>query len=217
MATNIFLMYVCNNTLKFPESLKQYDKGYPILSFPLIGLNKYPILWIGTTHYEQLQSVIYDKRSCYVKFKNHNRYHKDFMDLFKYIDMVTGTDCSVGIHKLDSSDDPIILERLLMKYLKEYRIYYGDSLICSDPETKKLLDKSVKLEPEVLKKIPKMVFEPGVPIDERRRITRRNYEKTHREKINEKNKRYYEKHKEDIKEKRQAKAALENAAQVVEP
>jgi len=217
MNFNIFLMYVCNNTLKFPESLKQHDKGYPSLSFPLIGLNKYPILWIGTTNYEQLQSVIYDKRSCYAKFKNHTRYHKDFMDLFKYIELMNNTECSVCIHKLDSSDDPIVLERLLMKYLKEYRIYYGDSLICSDPETKKLLDKSVKLEPEVVKPIPKLVFEPGVPLEERRIITRKNYEKNHREQINEKNKRYYEKHKESIREKRLAKAALENAAQIVEP
>jgi hypothetical protein len=214
ISSNIFVMYVCNETIKLPEVLKQIS--FPSLSFSVSGLNKYPRIWIGTTHYEQIQSVIYDKRSCYTKFKNHIRYHKDYMEIFKYIELMNGIEFSVGIHKLDSSDDPVILERLLMKYLREYRIYYGDSLICSDQEIKKLLEKSVKCDPPVIKPV-KLVFEPDVPVEDRRRISRNNYEKNHRQQRIDKNKKYYEHHKEELKQKRQAKAALENAAQVVEP
>jgi len=206
-------MYVCNETIKIPESIKH--TGFPSLSFQVVGINKYPRVWIGTTHYEQIQSVIYDKRSCYSKFKNHIRYHKDYMELFKYIELMNGIEFSVGIHKLDSSDDVVVLERLLMKYLKEYRIYYGDGLICSDPETKRLLEQSLKSDPPVVKPVAKLVFEPEVPVEERRRLSRKNYEKNHREQRTNKNKKYYEQHKEILKEKRLAKAALANAAQVV--
>jgi len=218
MTTSIYILYVTDSTVKISENMKTYDKGFPPLYFPIIGLNKYPMIWIGTTHYTELQSVIYDKRSCYTKFKNQLRYWKDFMELFKYVELnQNGSNLVIDIHKLDSSDDPEISRSLLMKQFNLYRLYYGNSLVSMDQDSKRLIEDIAKGFPIISKPVKRTVFEPSIPKETRLLITRKNYEKTHRQQINDKNKRYYERHKEELKEKRQAKAALENAAQVVEP
>ena len=57
----------------------------PTLTF---GNNlKFPLLWVGSTESPNLDNVIYDKRSCYIKFKKYIRYYRDYMELFKYQDL----------------------------------------------------------------------------------------------------------------------------------
>jgi len=218
MDTTIYVLYVTDTSVKVPDNLKIHDTGFPPLFFPIIGLNKYPVVWIGKTLYDEIESVIYDKRSCYTKFKNQTRYWKDYMELFRYVELnQNGSNLVVGIHKLESTDDSDKSNDLLMKHFKNYRLYYGNTLVSMDQDSKRLIENIVNSSQIKVLPKSKMVFEPDIPLEDRRRITRKNYEKNHREQRIEKNKKYYEEHKEELKQKRLEKAALENAAQVVEP
>ena len=191
--TTIILLYVVDSTVKSKDVLEP--------SFPLSM--KHPLLWIGTTTSINTNSVIYDKRSTYIKCKNQKRYYSEYMELFKYIDRHESL-CSpytVSLLTLETGVTKELVQDRLMHYLHIYRVYHGDRLVLS-PEYRRLIETQIKLFNE---RVP-VPFTPSA--DERR------------ERLNAKSKRYYSRNKELIKARRDQKklgalpdAVIENTAQ----
>ena len=142
-------------------------------------------MWIGTTTSVNTGSVLYDKRSTYMKFKNQKRYYSEYMELFKFIDThdYIPTHLKTCFHNLESDVDSDLINGRLMNYLFYYRVYYGDRLILN-PSYLFLIEKQLKLFKE-------SVPEPFTLTSDERRA-----------RLNAKSKRYYSRNKEAIKARR---------------
>jgi len=177
--TTIILLYIIDGTVKSKDVLE--------LSFPVSM--KHPLLWIGTTTSMNTNSVIYDKRSTYIKFKNQKRYYSEYMELFKYIDLHESllSPYTVSLITLEAGiPTKELVQDRLMHYLHTYRIYYGDRLVLS-PDYRRLIEAQLKL-------FENRVPEPLTPTDDERR-----------ERLKAKSKRYYARHKDLIKARRDQK------------
>jgi hypothetical protein len=192
--TSIYLLYVVDTTVT-PEI--DPDSNFPGLYFQ--DKARYPLMWIGTTTSINTGSVLYDKRSTYMKFKNQKRYYSEYMDLFKFIDAndYIPTRFKTCFHNLEAGISVDLVNDRLMHYLFMYRVYYGDRLILN-PTYRFLIEKYLKL-------LKERVPEPIVVLDDQRR-----------ERLNAKSKRYYARNKEAIKARRNERkrdAVIENTAQ----
>jgi hypothetical protein len=168
------------------------DSSYDLCSFP--DSLKYPLLWIGTSMSGSVDNIIYDKRSIYNKCKNQKRYYSEYMEIFKYVERFE-TPLHPFSVKMNILETDIltkeILEERLMHYLLQYRVYHGDRLVLN-PHYRMLLGLKITIRGEPL------------PI----------LHDIRRERQNAKSKRYYLKHKEVIKARREQKklALIENTA-----
>jgi len=173
----------------------------------------FPMLWIGVSTSVNISNIIYEKRAVYKHFKTQKRYYNEYMDLFKYLDNnAHNVDLSIEIMSLESGlpTNEIINDRL-SHHLFIYRIFYGCNLILNK-EYRDFLTIFTKraslLEPL------RLHHDPSVPPEERKKLSAKKYTETHREKLNAKSRRYYQRNKELIKEKRLSKIAeISNTAQ----
>ena len=179
--TTIILLYVVDSTVT--PSLPP-ERNFPSLHFQ--DKARYPLMWMGTTTSVNTESVIYDKRSTYIKFKNQKRYYSEYMELFKFIDsndyIPTHLKVCLKIIETEIPTKELVQDRL-MHHLFFYRFYHGDRLILNT-HYRFLIEEHLKL------------FEERVPeatcvTDDQRRA-----------RLNAKSKRYYARNKEAIKARR---------------
>jgi hypothetical protein len=180
----------------------------PILDFNVV--NNYPLLYIGSTKSESLNTIIYDKRGSYVKCGDHKRFYRGFMELFKYHEMNPSIS-TLGVHLLESGISDESLSDRMRHWLFVYRMVYGSNLVISDIKT----ELSTMLCMDIVCK--REVYGPSIPKADRQVLSRKKYEDQHRDRLNAKSKRYYESHKEILKAKRAAKnvipAVVDNTAE----
>jgi hypothetical protein len=188
----VYVLYVSTSTN--PEL-------YPDLSLTITNVS-YPLLYIGKTKSTSINNIIYDKRSSYTKSKAHRRYYRDYMDIFKYIE--NNPSITLGIHSLQEGVSDADIKNVYTKWLINYRLIHGSSVIIHDPETKKLLLNFISHD---YTRLYNTVHDRTLPVQERQVLSRRQYEIRHRNRLNEKSRRYYESHKEELKRKRNAKRA----------
>jgi len=176
---------------------------------------RFPMLWIGSTESLKLDNIIYDKKSSYLKFKNQKRYYRSFMDLFKYVEHQheSNPNLVIKIHSLETNVTDV--DSVIKKYLLIYRLRYGTNVILSDPKHKLMVEEYVTKISTL--SFCRIVYDPSLPVDERKKLSNQKYIDTNRERLNAKSKRYYERNKEKLKEKRDAKkasviAVIENTA-----
>ena len=203
--TTIYLLYLHDKSVKYT------GPGYPDFTFTNPAI--YPLLWIGTTNALNLSNVIYDKRSTYNKCKNQKRYFMEYMELFKYLEAHNyNTELSIEIKCLETSlpTTEIVNERMAHNLLI-YRTFYGSHLLLNKDYREFLIEGLKRFE----KMVPdRLALDPSVSVEERKKISAKKYTETHREKLNAKSRRYYQRNKELIKEKRLAKIAeISNTAQ----
>jgi len=205
MSSSIYLLYLCDSNVKS-------ESTYPELKWaPYISSNQsFPLMWISHSASLNLSNIVYDKRSTYIKFKNQKRYYSEYMELFKYIDNNTNPYLSVKLHTLEIDiPNKQILNARLGWYLHLYRVYYGERLLLN-PEYRGLIDtRLTQLTSD------RLVFEPDVPPAERKKQSSQKYAETHRDRLNAKSKRYYERNKLRLKEKRDAAKLLEPTVEPV--
>jgi len=194
MAYRVFVMYVVDNTIAGGE----YGE-YPELKATVAESGKYPCLVLGWTMVENIHTVIKDRRSIYNKFKNHNRYYKEYMEVFKYSEKHSSESEGVEIHELGTADNKEAMMDILLEYVIKYRLFYGDRCNVREYITKiELLNMEVGFSKVV--KVPKVLTSA-----EKRKISRKRYEDSVRDKLREKSKNYYAEHKEELSEKRRLK------------
>lgn len=186
----VFVMYVV-------ESGNTNKSEYPELKLEVAESGKYPVVVLGYTGVESVGTVIKDRRSIYNKFKHHNRYYKEYMEVFRYCERsTTGV---VDIHELATADNKASMMESLFEYVIKYKFFYGDR--CSAREY------ILKIESMNISVGVKKVVEVPVVLTsaEKRKISRKRYEDSVREKLREKSKNYYAEHKEELSEKRRLK------------
>ena len=139
------------------------------------------------------------------------------MDLFKYVEHQheSNPNLIIKLHTLETGVTDI--DSVIKKYLLIYRLRYGTNVILSDPKHKLMVEEYVTKISTL--SFSRIVYDPAVPADERKKLSNQKYIDTHRERLNAKSKRYYERNKEKLKEKRDAKKAerlalIENTAQI---
>jgi len=200
MASSIYVLYLVDT--KVGENVPTADWCSTVHSFPL--------MWISHSTSLNLSNIVYDKRSTYVKFKNQKRYYSEYMELFKYIENSSNPYLSVKLHTLENDiPDKRTLNLRLGLYLHLYRVYYGERLLLN-PEYRGLIDtRLTQLTSD------RLVFEPDVPPAERKKQSSQKYAETHRDRLNAKSKRYYERNKLRLKEKRDAAKLLEPTVEPV--
>ncbi|NDB34538.1 MAG: hypothetical protein EB023_04155, partial [Flavobacteriia bacterium] len=91
---------------------------------------------------------------------------------------------------------------------------YGNNLVISDPSHRLVIDNHItKL---LNHSFSRSVYDSSLSVEERKRLSNEKYVSLHRDRLNEKSKRYYERNKEVLKQKREEKksiAVIENSAQ----
>jgi hypothetical protein len=190
MAYRVFVMYVVDSGV-------ESESEYPELKIEVAESGKYPCLVLGYTTVSSVGTVIKDRRSIYNKFKHHNRYYKEYMDVFKYCESnETGV---VDIHELATTDNKASMMDLLFEYVIKYKFFYGDR--CNAREY------ILKIESMNISVGVKKVVEVPVVLTsaEKRKISRKRYEDSVREKLREKSRNYYSLNKEELSEKRRLK------------
>jgi len=202
----VYMLYVEDSSIPVPVESD-------ILSpFP-VNTRRYPVLWLGSSSVQNLDNVIYDKRSSYNKFKNQKRYYRSFMDIFKYMEQHSegNPNLFIKLHTLEK--DVTDIESVIKKYILMYCLAYGNNLIKTDPKHKCIIEEHIKKIGN--NEFSRAVYDTSLSLEERKKLSNEKYQNTHRKRLNEKSKRYYERNKEILKEKREAKklAAIENTAQ----
>jgi len=202
-------------------------QGYPIMSSYVSKSNKYPLIWIGKSSKieSDLQTILYDKRSCYNRYKNKTRFFCEYMLLFKYLEDHPGN-FKIKIHKLSDDDTQLFKLKLL------YRLFYGNNLLLDDTfidTTHNFITKMSKSDdlknfpdlPPVVEPVVESVVEPVIDsvvesvvkpvvelkllsLQERHRISQKKWQTTNKLKVNGKCARYYQRNKDRLKEKRDA-------------
>ena len=211
--STVYILYVDDPSVPVSPGIDITSKG-TVLNF---NTKRFPLLWIGSTESLKLDNIIYDKKSSYLKFKNQKRYYRSFMDLFKYVEQQheSNPNLVIKIHSLET--DVTDIDSVIKKYLLIYRLRYGTNMVISDPKHKLMVEEYVTKISTL--SFSRIVYDPAVPADERKKLSNQKYIDTHRERLNAKSKRYYERNKEKLKEKRDAKKAerlalIENNAQI---
>ena len=189
-----FMMYVVD------KSVVAGDSTVPELNPMISKTKKYPCIVFGYTTVEDLDTVLKDRRSLYGQFKNHKRYYKDYMEVFKYVDkMNQNGNLTVNIRKLETNNNKNELLESMYTTVIKYRLYYGDA--CQMDEW---LSAIASLNMDV--GFSKVVVVPKVMTsEEKRKISRKRYEDKVRDTLREKSKNYYATHKEELAEKRRMK------------
>jgi len=190
-----FMMYVVDKSVAVGE-----ESALPELNPGIVKTNKYPCIVFGYTTVEDLDTVLKDRRSLYAQFKNHKRYYKDYMEVFKYVDkMNQNGNLTVNIRKLGTNNDKNELLESMYTTVIKYRLFYGSS--CKVDEW---LVAIASLNMDV--GFSKVVVVPKVMTsEEKRKISRKRYEDKVRDTLREKSKNYYATHKEELAEKRRIK------------
>ena len=186
----VFVMYVV-------ESGNTNKSEYPELKLEVAESGKYPVVVLGYTGVESVGTVIKDRRSIYNKFKHHNRYYKEYMEVFRYCERsTTGV---VDIHELATADNKASMMDLLFEYVIKYKFFYGDR--CSAREY------ILKIESMNISVGVKKVVEVPVVLTsaEKRKISRKRYEDSVRDSLREKSRNYYSLNKDSLSEKRRLK------------
>jgi len=141
--------------------------------------------------------VVKDRRSIYNKFKNNNRYYKEYMEVFKYSEKHSVD--RVEIHELGTADNKEAMMDLLLEYVIKYRLFYGDRCSVEEYILKiELLNVEVGFSKVV--KVPKTLTSA-----EKRKISRKRYEDSVRDSLREKSRNYYSLNKKELSEKRRLK------------
>jgi hypothetical protein len=192
------MMYVRDNSV---TNVK--DEGVPKLEVAVAESMKYPCIVFGYTTVEELSTVISDRRGVYNKFKSHTRYYKEYMEVYKYVDNSEKPEnLTIEILLLGENNDKNVMMETLHSNIIKYRLFYGDLVYAKDyiliMSKMKL---NIGLEKEI---IVQKVLTPG----EKRKISRKRYEDSVRDKLREKSKAYYALHKEELAEKRRQKNAV---------
>jgi len=202
----LYLLYVDDTSI---------DSSGSVTDLVLGGSRKYPSMCFGTTKSSVLDNIIYDRRSSYVKFKNQKRYYRDYMEIFKFTDLHSSSNPHLAVRiislKCDISDNQI--PSVLKTFVIVYRLCYGSSLILTDPSQKLIILDHIKYVNDP--KHFRLAFEPDVPPAERKKQSCQKYAETHRDRLNAKSKRYYERNKLRLKEKRDAAKLLEPTVEPV--
>ena len=190
MAYRVFVMYVVDSGV-------DSESEYPELKIEVAESGKYPCLVLGYTTVSSVDTVIKDRRSIYNKFKHHNRYYKEYMDVFKYCESnETGV---VDIHELATTDNKASMMDLLFEYVIKYKFFYGDR--CSAREyILKIESMNISVGVHKVVEVPKVLTSA-----EKRKISRKRYEDSVREKLREKSRNYYAENKDSLSEKRRLK------------
>ena len=192
---NLFMMYVKDSSVKFIESEVPEPKVLVAES------GKFPCVVFGYTTVDQLNLVMKDRKGLYVQFKKHNRYYKEYMEVFKYMDKNVSTNefLTTEILLLSSYEDKKEMLDSLYSYVIKYKLCYSE----------KCLAREYALEMEKLNidvGFSKVVKVPVVLTSaEKRKISRKRYEDSVREKLREKSRNYYAENKEELSEKRRLK------------
>jgi len=186
----VFVMYVV-------ESGNTNKSEYPELKLEVAESGKYPCLVLGYTGVESVGTVIKDRRSIYNKFKHHNRYYKEYMEVFRYCERsTTGV---VDIHELATADNKASMMDSLFEYVIKYKFFYGDR--CSAREyILKIESMNISVGVHKVVEVPKVLTSA-----EKRKISRKRYEDSVREKLREKSRNYYAENKDSLSEKRRLK------------
>ena len=184
--------------------LSNYPRDGDFIRYPRINSYedaksvRFPMLWISYSDASggDYNRIMYDRRSVWRKYESGEdyRYYRDFMELFKKEDDVFKVKLAI-IKKVENVN---ILQEL-KEVVSKYRILYGDKCLMGDHEV------FFRDSPEEEIIEVKESIKNGLTIEERRKISRKKYEDTIREKLREKSKKYYAENKEMLKEKRLAK------------
>ena len=188
------MMYVKDSSVKFAGA------DVPEAKVLVAESGKFPCVVFGYTTVDQLNLVMKDRKGLYVQFKKHNRYYKEYMEVFKYMDKnVNNEFLTTEILLLGSYEDKKEMLDSLYSYVIKYKLCYSD----------KCLAREYALEIELLNievGFSKVVEVPKVLTSaEKRKISRKRYEDSVRDKLREKSKNYYAEHKEELSEKRRLK------------
>ena len=192
---NLFMMYVKDSSVKFIES------DVPEAKVLVAESGKFPCVVFGYTTVDQLNLVMKDRKGLYVQFKKHNRYYKEYMEVFKYMDKNVSTNefLTTEILLLSSYEDKKEMLDSLYSYVIKYKLCYSE----------KCLAREYALEMEKLNidvGFSKVVKVPVVLTSaEKRKISRKRYEDSVREKLREKSRNYYAENKDSLSEKRRLK------------
>ena len=220
---NIYLYY-CNNTkigksyllylseLKIEENgcsrKKYYNQQFPDLSEKEI--DKYPCIYIGYCKDGCLKNIKKDKQNTYKRFKNHERYYKEFMDVLKYVEKDNSM-YVVGVKSLCYCKDKQELYKSLVEYTEKYTAIYSDNIVKTD-----LLNKCSKyeynynnkelqpgnneeLQPDNNEELqPDNNEELQLDKSERHKLSNQRYREANREYLRFKAKEYYQKRKQKL-------------------
>ena len=192
---NLFMMYVKDSSVKFIES----DVPEPKVLVAESG--KFPCVVFGYTTVDQLNLVMKDRKGLYVQFKKHNRYYKEYMEVFKYMDKNVSTNefLTTEILLLSSYEDKKEMLDSLYSYVIKYKLCYSE----------KCLAREYALEMEKLNidvGFSKVVVVPKTLTSaEKRKISRKRYEDSVRDSLREKSRNYYAENKKELSEKRRLK------------
>jgi len=188
------MMYVKDCSVKFIET------EVPEAKVLVAESGKFPCVVFGYTTVDQLNLVMKDRKGLYVQFKKHNRYYKEYMEVFKYIEKHSSNEfLTTEIILLGSYEDKKVMLDSLYSYVIKYKLCYSDKCVARE----------YALEMEMLNidvGFSKVVVVPKVLTSaEKRKISRKRYEDSVRDKLREKSKNYYAEHKEELSEKRRLK------------
>jgi hypothetical protein len=164
----------------------------------------------GYTTLNSMQRVLVDRRSVYTKFKNQKRYYKDYMEVFKYTDSSDNKHYNPKLEVYIKRMEKVIGEENLSDALNlmiiKHTLLYGDTV--ANKVNKSIIQRVILKEPVIPVPAPKP--EPVLTSAEKRKLSRKKYEDSIREKLRQKSKDYYAANKEALREKRLAKEAAEN-------
>jgi hypothetical protein len=191
---NLFMMYVKDSSVKFIETPVPEPKVLVAESM------KFPCVVFGYTTVDELNLVMKDRKGLYVQFKKHNRYYKEYMEVFKYMDKHSSNEfLTTEILLLSSHEDKKEMLDSLYSYVIKYKLCYSEKCLAREYalEMEKL---NINVGFSKVVEVPKVLTSA-----EKRKISRKRYEDSVREKLREKSKNYYAEHKEELSEKRRLK------------
>ena len=120
------------------------------------------------------------------------------MEVFRYSEKHS-SGLEVKIHELGTADKKEAMMDLLLEYVIKYKLFYGDR--CNAREyILKIENLNIEVGFSKVVEVPKTLTSA-----EKRKISRKRYEDTVRDKLREKSKNYYAEHKEELSEKRRLK------------
>ena len=191
---NLFMMYVKDSSVKFAGAEVPEPKVLVAES------GKFPVVVFGYTTVDQLNLVMKDRKGLYVQFKKHNRYYKEYMEVFKYMDKHSSNEfLTTEILLLSSYEDKKAMLDSLYSYVIKYKFCYSEKCLAREYalEMEKL---NIEVGFSKVVEVPKTLTS-----EEKRKISRKRYEDSVREKLREKSRNYYSLNKEELSEKRRLK------------
>ena len=179
-----------------------FSENFPCLDRHASSSKKYRFLYLGISKHINLNIILNDKRNAYNKFKHNERFYIDYMLAFQLVDQCK--DLVISIYKISENDD----EYSFYINLFWYRQCYGSAMSLTDSQYLKLKDVLKLPNTRPVVEIPNIIItvlkkeKLDLPFEERQKVYRKRYEDKNRASINAKSARYYQIHKEELKEKR---------------